>query len=516
MALLRYLKRVDGLPDPKGPLTSSIPAQAIAEANKEVQKAMDQSSVTGTCGKKRGSYKNYTATQRSEIGKYSCQHGAAATARHFSMKLGSKVSESTVKSIKKAYLEELQKRPRTDDCGELISALPVKKRGRKLLLGDDLYQKVQIYLCKVREGEGAVSGRIVIAAARGIVLKYNPSGSMLAELGGPVDLNEYWAHSLLKRMKFVQRKATTSKGKHTVTNFTQLKEAFLDDVDEAVTMEDIPVELILNWDQTGIKLVPCSSWTMEKQGEKRVEMVGVNDKRQITVVFRGTFLGDFLPVHVIYKGKTNHCHPRFSFPPDWHITHSPNHWSTEETMVQYVEHIIVPYIEKVREDIGAGKTALVVMDNFKGQVTQSVTNLLEDHNIPSHICLLPANTTDLLQPMNISVNKPSKDFLKRQFNQWYTDQVMKQLEGRDNDLEAAAIQPIEMGMPLMKKISAKWLVDMAEYLSDNPQIIVNGFIRSGIPGALDGLQEDTDSGNESSQEDYTSYKSDIGEDTINS
>lgn len=184
-------------------------------------------------------------------------------------------------------------------------------------------------------------------------------------------------------------------------------------------------------------------------------------------------------------------------------------------MLQYVEHIIVPYIEKVREDIGAGKTALVVMDNFKGQVTQSVTNLLEDHNI--HICLLPANTTDLLQPMDISVNKPAKDFLKWQFNQWYTDQVMKQLEGRDNDLEAAEIQPIEMRMPLMKEISAKWLVDMAEYLSDNPQIIVNGFVRSGIPGALDRLQEDTDSGNESSQEDYSSYESDTSEeDTINS
>lgn len=304
MALLRYLKRVDGLPDPKGPLTSSISAQAIAEANKEVQKAMGQNSVTG---KKRGSYKKYTATQRSEIGKYSCQHGAAATARHFSMKLGSKVSESTVKSIKKAYLEELRKRPRTDDGGEPISALPVKKCGRKLLLGDDLDQKVQIYLRKVREGGGAVSDRIVIAAAKGIVLKYNPS--MLAELGGPVDLNEYWAHSLLKRMKFVQRKATTSKGKHTVTNFTQLKEAFLDDVVEAVTMEDIPAELILNWDQTGIKLVPCSSWTMEKQGEKRVEMVGVNDKRQITAVFCGTLLGDFLPIQLIYKGKTNRCHP---------------------------------------------------------------------------------------------------------------------------------------------------------------------------------------------------------------
>ena len=88
---------------------------------------------------------------------------------------------------------------------------------------------------------------------------------------------------------------------------------------------------------------------------------------------------------------------------------------------------------------------------------------------------------------------------------------MKQLEQRDDDLEAAEIQPIEMGMPLMKEISAKWLVDMAQYLSDNPQIIANSFIRSGIPGALDGLQEDTDSGNESSQEDYSSYESDTSD-----
>ena len=133
----------------------------------------------------------------------------------------------------------------------------------------------------------------------------------------------------------------------------------------------------------------------------------------------------------------------------------------------------MPHVEKVREDVGADKTARVVMDNFKGQVTKSVTNLLEDHNI--HICLLPANTTDLLQPMEVSVNKLAEDFLKQQFIQWYSEQVMRQLEGRADDLDVAELQPMEMGMPIMKEISAKWLVDMAEYIRDNHQIIVNGF-----------------------------------------
>ena len=101
-------------------------------------------------------------------------------------------------------------------------------------------------------------------------------------------------------------------------------------------MEEIPEELILNWDQTGIKMIPMNSWTMEQEGVQRVEMVGLSDKRQITAVFCGSILGDFLPIQLICKGKTQCCHPPFKFPLEWHITHSPKHWSTEETMLQYI------------------------------------------------------------------------------------------------------------------------------------------------------------------------------------
>ena len=69
--------------------------------------------------------------------------------------------------------------------------------------------KVQIYLRKIREGEGAVSARIALAAARGIIFKCNPS--LLVQNRGSVDLNKFWAHSLMKRMKFVQRKAINFK-----------------------------------------------------------------------------------------------------------------------------------------------------------------------------------------------------------------------------------------------------------------------------------------------------------------
>ena len=49
-----------------------------------------------------------------------------------------------------------------------------------------------------------------------------------------------------------------------------MKKFFLADFVNTVTMEDIPLELMLNWDQRGIKIVPSSDWTLEQQGAKRV------------------------------------------------------------------------------------------------------------------------------------------------------------------------------------------------------------------------------------------------------
>lgn len=179
-----------------------------------------------------------------------------------------------------------------------------------------------------------VSSQIVIGAARGIVATLNKE--KLKEFGGHIDLNRHWALQLLHRMNFVQRKATTAKGKYSIENFAEKKAEFLDDLVTTVQMEDVPPELVLNWDQTGIKLVPTTSWTMNEVGARRVELIGLSDKRQITAVFCGSLVGGFLPVQLIYKGKTSRCHPKFNFPLEWDITHSPKHWSNENTMIRSV------------------------------------------------------------------------------------------------------------------------------------------------------------------------------------
>ena len=76
-----------------------------------------------------------------------------------------------------------------------------------------------------------------------------------------------------------------------------------------VKMREILSQLILNWDQTGLRLVPASNWTMANKGSKCVEIKGTEDEGQITAVFCGTLRGEILPIQLIYTGKTDRCHP---------------------------------------------------------------------------------------------------------------------------------------------------------------------------------------------------------------
>ena len=53
--------------------------------------------------------------------------------------------------------------------------------------------------------------------------------------------------------------------------------------------------------------------------------------------------------------------------------------------------------------------------------------------------------------MNTPVNKPAKDILKRRFEDWYSQQITKQLEG--NDIESVDLQPINLGLPVLKELA---------------------------------------------------------------
>ena len=62
--------------------------------------------------------------------------------------------------------------------------------------------------------------------------------------------------------------------------------------------------------------------------------VGKGKQKQITGTFTVSADGDFLPMQLIYAGKTARCHPNgINFPERFNITHTPNHWSCEMSAI---------------------------------------------------------------------------------------------------------------------------------------------------------------------------------------
>ena len=68
---------------------------------------------------------------------------------------------------------------------------------------------------------------------------------------------------------------------------------FLNDVVVTVNMVEIPAELILNWDQTGIIALPPQHGQWKSVVQSVLRWFGVNDKHIITSFF---LMGNFLPV----------------------------------------------------------------------------------------------------------------------------------------------------------------------------------------------------------------------------
>ena len=188
------------------------------------------------------------------------------------------------------------------------------------MLPENVLSLITKYIRAICSAGGIINTAIVIAAGLGIIKKVNPG--LLECNGGYVVLKKSWAKYLVAKMNFVKQKATTIKPKVTVSNFDQLKFQHLMDIKAIVTMEEIPDDIVVNWDQTAIKYIPSSNWTMDKEGSKRVEVVDIDDKHQIAATFAASLSRHFLPVQLVYEGKTTKCHPAVEFSEGWHVTHT--------------------------------------------------------------------------------------------------------------------------------------------------------------------------------------------------
>ena len=126
--------------------------------------------------------------------------------------------------------------------------------------------------------------------------------------------------------------------------------------------------------------------------------------------------------------------------------------------------------------------ALVIFDVFKGQTTDAYLDKLVAHAIKCR--KVSANLTYLFQLLDCqgSANIEGKRFTKNRFTEWYSSQVIKEIEA-GKDLETIVI-PLKLS--IIKPLHAQWLIDLYNHFTSPVgwEICLKGWQVSGIYDAV--------------------------------
>ena len=173
-----------------------------------------------------------------------------------------------------------------------------------------------------------------------------------------------------------RRIATTTRILAASALLAKTKLDFQRKIRQVQSWHSIPDDLIINFDQTPLPHFLTSNRTLNEKGAKSVPLQGQGKKKQITGTFAVSMTGDFLPMQLIYEGKTPRCLPKdVEFPKEFDVTFTPNHWSNEEKSKQLLDNVIFPYLKKKKKhDLGlpGNQKSLLIYDVFTGQTNENI------------------------------------------------------------------------------------------------------------------------------------------------
>ena len=106
----------------------------------------------------------------------------------------------------------------------------------------------------------------------------------------------------------------------------------------------IPPIFVNNFDQKSSRYVQVSSVTMEKKRTTNVPISAVNDKRSTTATFSIRLNKQFLPMQLIYKGKTNQSFLKVNFLQQFSLSVNQKHFTDKKESLKFLNDVILPYI----------------------------------------------------------------------------------------------------------------------------------------------------------------------------
>lgn len=208
-----------------------------------------------------------------------------------------------------------------------------------------------------------------------------------------------WGYSFLKRHKDV---LTSRVSQNVKTDRARVTKDKLNEFYEnlKVTLEGVPPENIINYDETNLTDDPGKKKILVRRGTKYPERVINSTKSSISIMFSGTAAGHLLPPYVVYKAVHLYDTWTEGGPQGTRYNRTLSGWFESSTFEDWFNSIILPYAKD-----RTGKVVLIG-DNLASHVNDSVILACEGNNID--FVLLPANSTHLTQPLDVAVFRPLK------------------------------------------------------------------------------------------------------------
>ena len=229
---------------------------------------------------------------------------------------------------------------------------------------------------------------------------------------------------------------------------------------------DFALENIINMDETPMYFDMPGNTTVDKVASKTVSVKTTGHERQhFTVVLACQANGKKIRPLVIFKRKNI---PKETFPPGVVVKVHPKGWMDKALIKVWLDEVFM------RRPSGLLKPrSLLVWDMFRAHCCDSVTEKLKEYR--TRQAVIPGGCTSVLQPLDVSINKPFKTYLRKLWNTWM-------VSGEKEFTKSGAMK--RPGLSLV----VQWVKEAWESISED--IIIKSFKKCGISNAMDGTEDD--------------------------
>lgn len=386
-------------------------------------------------------YSSNTASYKLAVIAYAETHGNRAAGRKYS------VSECNVRYWRKQKI-----------------ALQETNKSRKAFRGpkSGKFPQVEEYLLKyvisLRNDGYAVSYEMLYFKGREIAAAHGISVSNFKVSRG-------WVIKFMKRNGLSLRRRT-SLCQRMPNDFDQKVIDFHRFVIRKRKAKKYLLSQIGNADQTPISFDMPQSRTIDTKGTSSVIVRTTgSEKQRCTVMLAVTADGRKLAPYVVLKRKTM---PKVKFPRGIHVRVQEKGWMDTSLVEDWIRTV---WGNRAGSLLRC--PALLVLDSFRGHLTENTKKLLE--TMKTDLAVIPGGLTSVLQPLDVSINKPFKDNVRKLYQCWMAENVHE-------------LTPTGKIRKPSVELLCEWILRAWDMISS--KVIEKSFKKTGISNALDGTEDD--------------------------